>query len=159
METLNCLRPKPGRHPKGLRFLEVAEGAKVEVDRGGAKLVDLFNRFCITDRATNPLTKMVRLQSRCCSHWLVGQVMQLGCVPLFIRFSLFCNVKNLVASVSKPLQSQVNILTQLLRDYQLAFNRSGLHLKNIKTHPVQFYNKGSPATRAVRQPLVVFSSE
>ncbi|MGY4591313.1 hypothetical protein ACVWXF_001979, partial [Thermostichus sp. MS-CIW-40] len=44
-------------------------------------------------------------------------------------------VENLVASVRKALQSAVNLLTQLLWDYQLATYRGSLAHGLIVVHP------------------------
>ncbi|MFS8869733.1 hypothetical protein NW839_05070, partial [Synechococcus sp. R5-15] len=60
------------------------------------------------------------------------QVVQLGGVPAVL---LFGGVENLVASVSKSLQSAVNLLTQLYRDYQLATYRDSLAHWLIVVHP------------------------
>jgi len=115
----------------GLQILQIDEGANVKVQRSRTKLVDLFNGFSIANHATNRLTDVVCLQTCRFSDWLVNQVMQLGCVPLFVLFS---DSENLIASISKTLKCQVNFLTKLLRDLKLTFNRYNLHLNTLKTH-------------------------
>jgi hypothetical protein len=135
------------RDSNGLGLLRVGEGANVEIQGRRTKLVDLLHGFGIANDAPDCLADMVCFQSSRLSNWLVDQVMQLACVPLL---SIFCNVKNLIASVSKPLKGNVNILTQLFRDLKLAFDRYGLHLRLIKTHPQLLYNKGSPFERVRR---------
>ncbi|MFS8806627.1 hypothetical protein NW837_04090, partial [Synechococcus sp. R6-10] len=68
----------------------------------------------------------------CCPYRPIDQVVQLGGVPAVL---LFGGVENLVASVRKALQSAVNLLTQLYRDYQLATYRDSLAHGLIVVYP------------------------
>jgi len=129
------LEPNPSTHQcytNSLFGLSVLESAHIQSQAGGAKLVDLFHRFGVANHTAECLTDVISLQPRCRSYRSINQVMQLGDVPALFTFS---GVENLVAGVSKSLQGAVNLLTQLLWDYQLATYRDGLAHGLIVAHP------------------------
>jgi len=129
------LEPNPSTHQghaNNLFGLSVLESTHIQSQAGGAKLVDLLHRFGVANHTAECLTDVVGFQPRCRSHWPINQVVQLGDVPALFTLS---GVEDLVASVSKSLQGAVNLLTQLLWDYQLATYRDGLAHELIVVHP------------------------
>jgi hypothetical protein len=119
-------------HTHGLIGLSVLKSTHIQSQAGGAKLVDLFHRFGVANHTAERLTDVVGFQPRCRSHWPINQVVQLGSVPALFTLS---GVEDLVASVSKSLQGAVNLLTQLLWDYQLATYRDSLAHGLIVVYP------------------------
>ena len=129
------LEPNPSAHQghaHGLVGLSVLKSTSIQSQTSGAELVDLLHRLGIANHTAERLTDVVGFQPRCRSHWPINQVVQLGSVPALFTLS---GVEDLVASVSKSLQGAVNLLTQLLWDYQLATYRDGLAHELIVVHP------------------------
>jgi len=129
------LEPNPSPHQghaHNLVGFSVLKSTRIQTQASGAKPVDLFHRLGIADYPANRLTDVISLQTCSGPHWLINPVMQLGGVPAFFTFG---GIENLVTSVSESLQSAVNVLTQLYRDYQLATYRDGLAHAVTLTHP------------------------
>jgi hypothetical protein len=69
---------------------------------------------------------------------MVDEVMQLGCVPLLVGCGYF---QDLIAGISKLLQSEVNFSPHFWYDLKFAFNRQNLHLNLINFHPCFDYTQ------------------
>ena len=101
-----------------LSVFPVAKGSLVQTDRSGAEFVNLLDRFHVPNDAPNRHANMVRTQPRRTSHRFIGQMVQLGRIPLLRVLS---NLEDLITSISKTLKRCVNFSPQLFRDYKLTF--------------------------------------
>ena len=116
-----------------LQLLNVLKSPHVQINRCRSKLVDLLNCLGVANYAPDCLANMVGFQSRSFSHYFIGLVVKLGCIPAVLAFG---NIQYLVTSISKREQSAVYLRGQLYRDLKLAFNRYCLHLDGSLSHRI-----------------------
>ena len=122
--------------------LPISENSSVQRNARWTKFVNLLHRLHVAYHSTNSLTDVVGFQPSCHPNRIVGQVMQFGCVPAVLPLGY---LQYLIASISKSLQSVVNLLAQPYRDLELTGYRYGLGHASTILHPCYFWKALYPA--------------
>lgn len=114
----------------------------IQTNAGWSKLLNFLGCLQICNHATNRLTDVIRLRTRCLFYWLIGQMVKLGSVIALMQAG---SDQDLIASFCKPIHRAVNYWSHIVWDLKLTRYRQGLGHAFILLHPLSESGKPRPA--------------
>lgn len=118
-------------NPNFLGVWVIDKRSSIQADASWAKRMNLLGCLQIAQYATNRLTDVIRLQSRCFPNCFINQVMQFCGVVALMQLSGY---QDSVASIRKSLHRAVNCWSHIVGDLELTRYRQGLSHASILLH-------------------------